>query len=84
MKAAAGVVAVLAWGSVLAAVWCGYALPAAARPSFGELLAIVLASALVGLVVPAYLRGLDERAGGAGPAMTRGVARPSALTKRDE
>lgn len=52
----------MAWGSVLAAVWLGYALPEANRPSFGMFLAIVLASGLIGLVVPAYLLGLDKGA----------------------
>ena len=75
MKTAAGVVAVLAWGSVLAAAWCGYALPVTARPSVGELAALVLVSVLIGSVVPAFLLGLDRQPG-AGPG-ERSAPRPA-------
>ena len=59
MKAAAGAVAVLAWGGLLGALW--YALVAPVRPPIGLWLAVVVASFLIGLVVPAFLLSLEER-----------------------
>ena len=59
MKAAAGVVAVLAWGGLLGALWYGMAAPV--RPPLALWLTVVVASFLVGLVVPAFLISLEER-----------------------
>ncbi len=63
MKTAAVVIAVAAWGGFLGALW--YALVAPVRPPVGLLLAVVAASFLVGLIVPAYLLGLEGRLPGA-------------------
>lgn len=57
MKAAAGAVAVLAWGSLLAAMW--YPLAAGVRPS-GAWFGVAIVSLLVALVAPAYLLGLEK------------------------
>lgn len=59
MKVAANVVAVLAWGSFLAAFWFG--LLTDARPPFSVFFAIVFFSFLVGVFVPAYLIYLGAR-----------------------
>ena len=59
MKAAAGAVAVLAWGGLLGALW--YALVAPVRPPMALWLAVVVASFLIGLVVPAFLISLEDR-----------------------
>lgn len=65
MKTAAGVVAVLAWGGLLAAMW--YPLVAGVRPPLGAWLGVIFASLFVGLIVPALLLGMD----GKPPASTR-------------
>lgn len=83
MKAAANIVAILAWGSVLAAVWCGYALPVAVRPSFGMMAALVLASLIVALVAPAFLLGLEKQTP-APAAGQRRLARPARPSSRNE
>ncbi len=79
MKLAAVVIAVLAWGGFLGALW--YALVAPVRPPVGLLLAVVAASFLVGLIVPAYLLGLEVRlpgaSGGRHGAAGTSRARPS-------
>jgi len=81
MKIAAGVVAVLAWGGLLAAMW--YPLVADARPSLGAWLGVIFASLFVGLVVPALLLGMDTRTTGAARPNVRGpFVRPN--PKRDE
>ena len=58
MRAAAGVVAVLAWGGLLAAMW--YPLATGGPPPLGPWLGVVAVSILVGVVVPAFLMGLDN------------------------
>ena len=70
MKAAAVVIAVVAWGGFLGALW--YALVAPVRPPVGLLLAVVAGSFLVGLIVPAYLLGLEGRLPG-GPDKRRAM-----------
>lgn len=72
MKAAAGAVAVLAWGSLLAAMW--YPLAAGVRPS-GAWFGVAIVSLLVALVAPAFLLGLDKQPG-IGPAK-RNAERPA-------
>ncbi len=75
MKAAAVVIAVAAWGGFLGALW--YALVVPVRPPVGLLLAVVAASFLVGLIVPAYLLGLEGRSlGGPDKRRASGASRP--------
>lgn len=59
MKTAAGIVAVLAWGGFLAAMW--YALVVDNRPPLGAWLGVVFISLLVGVVVPAFLLSLEGK-----------------------
>lgn len=61
MRIAANVVAVLAWGSFLAALWLG--LVAERQPPLGVLLAVVLVSLLTGMIAPGFLLGLERRLG---------------------
>lgn len=72
MRAAAGAVAVLAWASLLAAMW--YLPVAGVRPS-GAWVGVVIASLLVALVAPAFLLGLEKQPG-MGPA-GRSPSRPA-------
>lgn len=57
MKVAAGAVSILAWGSLLAAMW--YLPAAGVRPS-GTWFGVAIVSLLVALVAPAYLLGLEK------------------------
>ncbi len=97
MRVAAGIVAVLAWGGLLAAVW--YPVVAGVRPSPGMWLGVIFVSVLVGLVVPAFLLELDKKPPGAtGPTTRQRRAdgprwvvstssrseRPSDVTQREE
>lgn len=59
MKIAANIIAILAWGSVLATLWVG--LLAEARPPLASLVGALVLSFLVGLVVPSYLLNLENR-----------------------
>lgn len=94
MKAAANVIAVLAWGGLLAAMW--YPL-VAGMPPFGLWLGVVVASFLVGLVIPMFLLGLEKekiepaprgKVGGGGhqwrTRTTTRTERPAAGPKREE
>ncbi len=80
MKIAANVIAVLGWGGFLAALWA--ALLAERILPLGMLLAVLAASLFIGLVVPAYLLGIEGR--------TVATARPAVrgphirLAKRDD
>lgn len=81
MKTAAGVVAVLAWGGLLAAMW--YPLAAGVQPPLGAWLGVIFTSLFVGLVVPAFLLGMDNRTTGAARPNVRGpFVRPT--PRRDE
>ncbi len=80
MKIAAGAVAVLAWGSLLAAMW--YPLAIGAPPPLGPWLGVVAVSLFVGLVMPAFLLGLDKTQPPARPNVRGPFIRPT--PKRDE
>ena len=81
MKTAAGVVAVLAWGGFLAAMW--YPLVVDGRPPLGAWLGVVAVSLFVGLVVPAFLLSLEGKPPAPARPNVRGpFIRPT--PKRDE
>lgn len=82
MKAAAVVVSILSWGGFLGALW--YALVAPVRPPVGLLLGVLVASFLVGTVIPAYLLGIEERARNPRDSRGRTAARRPERAGRDE
>ncbi len=59
MRPAANVVAVLAWGGFLAALWAP--LVTGQLPPVGIWIAATAASFIVGMVVPAFLLGVEGR-----------------------
>lgn len=61
MRVAANIIAVLAWGSVLATLWVG--LMAEVRPPLAPLVGALVLSFLIGIVVPSYLLNLENRHG---------------------
>ena len=60
MKVAANVIAILAWGGFLAALW--YPLLAGTAPRLGLWLTVVIVSFLVGVIVPPFLFGVEAKA----------------------
>lgn len=62
MKIASNVVAILAWGSFLAAIM--WPLIIGRIPALGPWLTAVAMTFLVGLVVPSFLLGVEVRAAG--------------------
>lgn len=71
MKIAANIIAVLAWGLFLTAIW--YPFVADVNPPLGYWICIVL-TFLIGLVVPVYLLNLD--ASTSAPAAGSATATP--------
>lgn len=59
MKAAANIVAVVAWSSFFAALWLPVVVEP--RPSVLPVLGILVASSLSGMILPGFLLGIPSR-----------------------
>ena len=82
MKVAANAVAVLAWGSFLAALWL--MLLAETRPAIGLLIAVLVVSFLAGLILPAFLLGIPVRVEASERLLAAKKAQPTARRPRGD